>query len=136
MQELRAQKRAFIQKEAQLTDAEMKTWEDIQKANRPNGKAGQSDGTKPKPGGQRLSHSSIEAMTETQAANLLFERIAKAENAIALRKAGIESARQQLGAKKVLRIQLAERQWKRELLKKIREHRGGNPAEEDSEEQD
>ena len=75
-------------------------------------------------------------MTETQAANLLFERIAKAENAIALRKAGIESARQQLGAKKVLRIQLAERQWKRELLKKIREHRGGNPAEEDSEEQD
>jgi hypothetical protein len=132
MQELKAQKQAFIQKESQLTDAEMKIWEGIQKANRPERRGNTSEANQPKPELDRLSQTSIEAMTETQAAAVLSERIARAEKAIALRKASIEAARQQLGAKKVLRIQLAEKQWRRELLKKIKEQRGEMPAQEDS----
>lgn len=132
MQELKAQKQAFIQKEAQLTDAEMKTWLGIQKANRPERRGNTSEANLPKPELQRLSQTSIESMTETQAEAVLTERISKAEKAIALRKASIEAARQQLGAKKVLRIQLAEKQWRRELLKKIKEQRGEIPDQEDT----
>lgn len=136
MQELKAQKRAFIQREAQLTDAEMKTWEGIQKANRPEGKPTQTEVSRPKPEVERWSQTSIEAMTESQANAVLTDRIAKAERAIALRKAAIESARQQLGAKKVLRIQLAEKQWRRELLKKIRDQKGGATLPEDTDDLD
>ena len=132
MQELKAQKQAFIQKEAQLSDAEMKIWEGIQKANRPERRGNTSEANLPKPELQRLTQTSIESMTETQAEAVLTERISKAEKAIALRKASIEVARQQLGAKKVLRIQLAEKQWRRELLKKIKEQRGEIPDQEDT----
>ena len=136
MQELKAQKRAFVQKEAQLTDAEMKTWEDLQKNQRQAGMEGASNRTKQQKGANRLSQTSIESMTDAQAEALLSERIANAEKAMAVRKASIESAQKQLGAKKVLRIQLAEKQWRRELLKKIKEQRGEMPAQEDSDDLD
>ena len=136
MQELKAQKRAFVQKEAQLTDAEMKTWEDLQKSQRQAGMEGASNRTKQQKGANRLSQTSIESMTDAQAEALLSERIANAEKAMAVRKASIESAQKQMGAKKVLRIQLAEKQWRRELLKKIKEQRGEMPAQEDSDDLD
>lgn len=132
LQELKAQKRAFVQKEAQLTDAELKAWEEIQKNNRQPAMDGASSRAKQTASENRLSQTSIETMTDAQAEALLSDRIAKAEKALAIRKAGIEAARQQLGAKKVLRIQLAEKQWRRELLKKIKEQRGEMPAQEDS----
>jgi hypothetical protein len=53
--------------------------------------------------------------------------MARAEQAVAARKAVLEAGRKKLGAKKMLRIQLAEKEWKKELLKKIR---GTEPEEE------
>ncbi|MDA0931172.1 MAG: hypothetical protein ACO3AF_00965 [Flavobacteriales bacterium] len=125
--ELRNQKRSFIQREAGLSNEDMLVWEELQQSHRKSMRADAPRAENAKTAAARLSQTSIESMTEDQANAILSDRMARAEQAVAARKAVLEAGRKKLGAKKMLRIQLAEKEWKKELLKKIR---GTEPEEE------
>lgn len=120
IKELKNQKRSFVQREAGLSNEDAQIWEELQQSHRKSLGTSAAQQGRFKTDGARLSQTSIESMTEAQADAILMERMSHAEQAVAARKALLDAGRKKLGAKKMLRIQLAEKEWKRELLKKIK----------------
>ena len=123
--QIQAQKIAFITQKLDLTPAEaQRFWpvynecEEKQKEFRKSldHKAKNVDGQRQKP--------NIDAMTDKEVEALISKEIQKKENGLALHKECIERFKKVLPIKKVAKLHIAEKEFRKTLLKRMGERRG------------